>query len=246
MPPPPKVHRLFGIPGRGCALEIRVILAECWIAGHGEEAPALGPALQVIGGHVAADVQVCTGIADDDHATSHLRRTRRGVGLAAIGDRVDLPLHCSGRSIERVQPAIEACDVHTAFPHRNATIDDIAAGVARVLTIRPWVEGPALAAGCRIQRINTAPIAGREHHAVDDDRAGLQAPLRRKFVLPGKAQVSNVAVVDVAQRRIVAASEVATERQPVLRLLVRIEQPLTRNPADLRHVRLASNTRRTE
>ena len=87
-----------------------------------------------------------------------------------------------------MQVPIHAGDIDAALPNREAPIDDVAAGVAPILPVDARIIGPYLAAGRGIDCIDPAPIAGRIHDAIHDDRSALQPTIRAELVLPRKAE----------------------------------------------------------
>ena len=84
-------------------------------------------------------------------------------------------------------------------------------------------DGPA---GARIERKRAIVLTGAVQNAVHDQRRGFKLSRRASLVHPLRDQRLHIRRVDLIQRAEAAARVVARIRQPVLRLLGGIEQPL--------------------
>src|SRR6202035_597389 len=108
-----------------------------------------------------------------------------------------------------MQIPVERADVDASFPYRETPIDNIAAGIAAPLAVDLGIVCPQLATGRRIHGVHTAKVAYGVHHAVDDDGSCLEAAPRPQMVLPGKAELRDVARVDITQRGVISPRAVS-------------------------------------
>ena len=222
----------FRVPGLGRHFQGLALVGLGGITGHGIEAPYEPPGLQVIGGHVAARVEFGAAIADHNHLSRDLRRARDGVGARPRSMKVSVCQRtASVLCIQRIQDAFERGDIDLALPHRDTTIDEIAAAAARVLQLQRRLELPQQAPGRGIERIDTPRNPGGVHHAIDDDRRrSFHAAVRTSLQFPGKAQPRGRLSVDLIQGRVVCLAGVTARRQPGARLLVNVLQPRRGQP----------------
>ena len=183
---------------------------------NGVEAPGELSRLRVVGRHVAAHAQLGSAIAYDDVPPGDARRTRDRVGSFPV-DRHDLPDRLAGLAVECHQSTVQRGRVHPALVDRQASIDDVAAGLGAVRPGDLGIVLPQLLAGPRVDRVHDAPRARRVHHSVDDQRCGFQTTLRFCLVQPGQLQPLHVPGVDLAERTEPGLAEVAAMRQPVAR-----------------------------
>ena len=213
------------IPGLRGRLEFRILERLPDGRRHRVEPPFEGAGLQIVGGDIAAHAavpHVRTAVADDDDVAGDLRRAGAGVRQLVVGDGVDHPDLLAGRRIQCVQTAVDRRDVHLALPNRDAAVDQVAARISRGREIvRLGIVAPQFAAGRRIDRVHVTPGARGIQDAVDDDRRRLLAALRgSEIVVPGEAQVLDVAGIDELQGRVIAAVLVAPAGEPVLRFRI--------------------------
>ena len=195
-----------------------------WLAGitrHGIEAPAQAAVCQRVSADIAAHVELAARIADYDHIAGNYRRAGTGVAALAIYNGVDFPDQLAIRGIERVQPAIEARDIHPARCDGDTAIDQVATGGPRHLHVERGLEAPVLRTAGRIQRVDAPGYATGIEHAVDHYRRCFHAAARTGAVFPGKPQPCNVGAIDSGQGRVVHAAPVSADGGPLCVLLLR-------------------------
>ena len=184
------------------------------VARHGVEAPRPLAGLRVVGVDVAADAVLGAAVADDDLA---LRDPRRA------GDRVHRVLGHGHRGpdlfarlgVDGDQAAVERGGDHLAAVERRSAVHGVAAGLHRDGAGHLRVVRPQRLAGDGVHRVDHVPGAGRVHHAVDDQRRGLETALGVRFLDPGDAELIDVAVVDPVERAVALLLVRAAVGQPV-------------------------------
>src|SRR5690606_32840112 len=110
-----------------------VLEAELRVARDGIEAPIEFTAFGVIRGNVATYAHLGAAVADQHLAFHDTRRTRDGVGLAAV-DGVHVPQLVAAGGVECHQASVEGADIDLAFPPCDTTIHHVAAGIDGPLT----------------------------------------------------------------------------------------------------------------
>ena len=206
-------------------------------AGNGEGAPRLLAGVEVGGVDPAADAELAAGAADDREIANDQRGEREGLGDRRIRD-LALPHHLAGRLVEREQAAVERDRDDLVLPQRHAAVVDAAAGhVAGPGAVGAGVElpldQPFLAAG-DVDGVDRAPAVGHVHHAVFDDRGGLQVAVLVAAAALIAAErhgechpeILDVLGVDLLELREPPAFVVAVMQQPVVRFLADVERAL--------------------
>ena len=161
-----------------------------------------------------------------------------------VDDGIDLPGLAAGGGIDGVQAAVDRRHVHPPLPDRDATVDEVAAGIACIEALGLRIVAPAFTAGRRVHRVDDAPGARGVHHAVDDDRRSLLATLRlAEVVVPRVAELLHVRLIDLRQRRIVAAAPVAPAGEPAAGFRVGMQQARHVDAARLRRLRRRAGAR---
>ncbi len=172
MPPPPPTHhspfQVFAAASSSGILE--TVLR---VPGHGVEAPHEIAGRRIVGREIPSHAVLGAAVADQHLAFDDARRTGDRVGLGAV-DRIHFPAPAAGAGVEADEATIQRREVDRSLPDGDATVDRIAAGVASPLARDLGVVFPDFLAGLRVERVNDAPHARSEHHAVHDDRGGLQ------------------------------------------------------------------------
>jgi len=131
------------------------------IARHRVESPLELARVDVISGYVAADtatIHVDAAVPDDGEVVGDVDRARAGIREFVVGDSVHLPQLLAGFGFERVKAPIDRCDVDLALPHRNTSIDEIAAGISGGERVRPRIEFPQLLAGRGIDGVDISQV----------------------------------------------------------------------------------------
>src|SRR6185437_804301 len=105
-------------------------------------------------------------------------------------------------------------------PDGDAAIHFIAARFAIHAQVCVWIETPDFLAGLCIERIGLARGAGCVHHAIDDDRSGFEAASGVRIVVPCEAELIDILLIDLIERRIIALAEVPAAREPFSGVLV--------------------------
>ena len=169
-------------------------------------------------------IHVRTTVADDRDVAGDIDRPRARIGHGMVRDGGRAPQLVSGLRIESMEDAIHRGYEDLAFPDRNASIDEVAARVARGTRIRLRIKLPDLPAGGRVDRIDEAPGTGGVHDPVDHDRRRLLAPRCAEIVGPGKPEAVDIAFVYRGEGREIGLVLIAPQGEPVLRLAVRAIQ----------------------
>src|SRR6185369_15193400 len=84
---------------------------------------------------------------------------------------------------------------------RDAAIDHVATGITALLARNLRVVIPDLLAGLRVKRDNLAPGERDIHNPVCDDRTRLEAAHRIGPVFPRDSETTDIAGVDLVERR---------------------------------------------
>ena len=100
----------------------------------------------------------------------------------------------------REQAAIDRADIDLAVPRREAARRRATAGEPRPLCTDVRVIRPQLLARLAVVGRDDVVDADVVEHAVDDNRARLHTAHRLEIVVPGEAQLPDVAVVDLVER----------------------------------------------
>ncbi len=166
-----------------------------------------------------ADHKRIRRVSDDDEVARDLRGAGAGIRQRVIGDGVRLPELPAVRRVERVQASIDRGHVHHTVMHGDSAVHQVAAGISRRLKVRLWIVAPQLFAGRCVDGVDVTPAAGGVHDPVDDDGRGLLTPPAVQHELPGEPEPPDVGLIDLRQRRIIGASEVAAAGVPVLRIV---------------------------
>src|SRR5262249_17140585 len=106
--------------------------------------------------------------------------------------------------------------------------------VAARLALHLGVIGPELLTGVGCKRVHPSPVASGVHDSIHDDRRGFQSAFRSELVVPRKTQACNILFVDLSERRVVCAVPVPPRREPLIRLLGGVCEPLTVNSCRVR------------
>ena len=201
-------------PGLGGHPHRLVLEAVRRVARHGVEAPGALAGLGVVGVDVAAHAVLGAAVADDHLALGDPGRAGDRVHRV-FGDRHRRPRDLPGLGVEGDQPAVEGAGDHLAAVESGAAVHGVAAGLHRDGTRHFRIVDPQRFAGDRVEGVDHVPGAGRVHHAVDDQRRGLEAPLRVRLLDPGDAEPVDVAVVDLVQHAVALLLVGAAVGQPV-------------------------------
>ena len=191
----------FARPRFGRSLQGRALRAIRRVGRHRVEAPQLLARSGVVSGDVATHTQLRPTVADEYLALRYAWRAGDGV-TTAFRRSADAPHFFASACIHRHQTAIERTDEQLAFPSRSATVHGIAAGMHTRLPRYLRVVSPQLLAARGIKGEQLAPGSGDVHDAVDDERRRfLRAVLGIQVHAPGQAQLPNVGVIHLFQRR---------------------------------------------
>src|SRR6202789_98698 len=162
-----------------------ILLSKGRIARHGGEAPLERTRLQIVGGNrTARPLEIGAAVADHDGIAGKHRCAGHEVVerlCSTIRQRVHPPDTPAGLGVDRVQVPVDTRDINASLPDREASVDDVAAGIAPILPVDARIIGPYLAAGNSVERIYPAPIAGRIHDTINDDGSALQPTLRAEL-----------------------------------------------------------------
>src|ERR1700683_4901364 len=123
-----------------------------------------------------------------------------------------------------MQIPVERADVDASFPNSEPTINGIAARIAAPLAVDLGIVRPEFTTRRRIHSVYAAEVAYRVHHAIDNDRSCLKAAPGSQMVLPRKAELRDVARVDITKRRVISAGAVSAWGEPLVRLIGRAHQ----------------------
>ncbi len=226
------------LPGVAAAPRVRSGLAR---RRHGPEAPRALAGLRVVGVEEAANAALRAGDADDDLVLDRERRAGRRVVERRVGDLL-LPQHATRSGVERDQLRVQRRQEQRRSENRQAAIDLAAADVdprrnADARTSR--APGPVSASSA------ITSLGGRVTYITPSTTIGVVSTLGVHLMNPLGPQPVDVVGVDLVQRAVVMAPVVAAVRQPVARLVGRLEQPLVgdRQPGRrrLRHARRDGN-----
>ena len=187
------------------------------------EAPDLLAGFRVVGGDESPDAAVAAAGADDHLVLDHERRERQRVGRLHLGD-ARLPERAAVLRVDRNEVPVERAHVQGVAENRHTPIVRTAAGP--VVRIGGVLVDPEGAPGPRVERDDVVGPLREVHDAVHDERRGLPRAHDRALVGPLQLQVAGVGGRDLVERAVARAHERAVVRQPVLRLLGGIDEPL--------------------
>ena len=168
------------------------------VAGDDVELPALFAGGRVIGGHVAARAEVAAGIADHHQAVGDARGAGDRQGLAGL-ERAGGPHRRPGAGVQRDQPPVQRRQIDLAMPGREAAADRAAAGDPPVDRRHLGIVGPFGLAARRVIGGDDVPGGDVVEGLADDQGRGLDAAIGVEVRVPGQAQPSDGAFVDLGQ-----------------------------------------------
>ena len=228
-----------GLPQASAAGLPRVVLVLPGLAarvarlGHGVPSPDLFPGFRVEGRNPAPRLRIACAVGDDDLALGGDGRGKELLPAAELvgdGDHL-VPDDFAGVAIDRDHAAIRKIRDDQVLPQRDASR---ARHVTLVLHAR--IGDPhKLAAGRRaeVDLVERAPPVGRVHHAVVDEGVdlvfrpvlpGVLQPAERHR--PDHPEVLDVVAIDLREFGIPCRSVVAVHHQPVLRLVLGVDEAL--------------------
>ena len=147
------------------------------ISRYREETPCKRAGVGVIGRDITAHAHVGAAVADQHLALHDARRTGDGVRARGVDQRLRAPQRLAGLCVQRHQTTIKRARVETPTRCSEPAVHHAAAGLGRALAIDRGIEGPERRAAGGIEGVDHAPRTGQVHHAVDDERRGLDATL---------------------------------------------------------------------
>ena len=108
---------------------------------------------------------------------------------------------------------------------------------------------PVRAARRRVDRDDGAGRLGDVHHSVDHEWRGLSAVEHGQLIYPRDLEILHTPLINLIQTRVALRQVVAGIHQPVVRLRVRVQQPLRRYRRERRRfalflLRLGANSAR--
>jgi len=125
-------------------------------------------------------------LADHNDPTGDLRRAGTRIRHLVVDDRVGFPDLNAGGRVECMESAIDGRDIHSAFPHRNAAIDEITTGMPGSEMGRLGVITPDLLSCRGINSVHVTHVPDVYITAVDNDWRRLLAAIGAEVVCPGK------------------------------------------------------------
>ena len=174
---------------------------------------------------------VARAVLHDDLAVGDQRRRQEFLLPAEFGLSRDLlvPHGLALVAVDRDDPAVGKVGDHEVFPQRDA-----ARARCVALVLDAGVGNPyelALVGIARVDLVHRAPAVGRVHETVVDERIDLVFRAVLSDVLhpaerhrPYESQVPDVVAVDLGELRIARGAVVAVHQQPVVRLVLRVDQ----------------------
>src|SRR6266571_4403938 len=174
---------------------------------------------------------VARAVLDDDLAVGD-QRSRKKFFLSAefglAGDHL-VPHDLAVVAVDRDDPSVRQVGDHELLPESDAAR---ARDVALMLHARiAYPDEFSLAGIARVDLVDGAPAVARVHETVVDERIDLVFRAVLPDVLhaaqrhrPDEPQVLDVVAVDLGELRITRGAVVAVHQQPVLRLVLRIDQ----------------------
>ena len=199
------------------------------------EAPFLVAGLRVERRDVAADSVFTAGGSENDFVFHDERHQgERVIDRSTRGRRLDfvVPHFAAGFSVDGDQVRIDRCEIETVALNRDTFTVASAARSCFAGTVR---VGPEDSSGRRVECYDFVVGHGRLHDVhdpVDDDRRGFElgdAIHRADLQDPLEFEVLHVIRCDLGEQAVTLIEKAAAVRQPVLRLLVRIENSLEGN-----------------
>ena len=224
-------RRLFGG-------DVAMLVTSCRVGGRphahrilrdGVEVPDKLAVFGVVGAYEAADAIFAAVCADQDFAVDGGRRHRLAVSLLGIGD-LHLPDDIAGLCVESVELRVERRDIDLVVIDGNAAIVG-AAAEGRDRT-ELGLEVPDLLAGLGVNSVNVAERRGHIHHAIDDDRRGLERLLDLGGEDPSRMQMRHIVAVDLIIRVEPGLLVIAVGGEEVRTVLGRVVELLLRNRGD--------------
>src|SRR3546814_8611700 len=165
-----------------------------------------------------------SAVADQHHILHDARRAGDGVGFRRV-EGLRRPKLLAGLGVEREQAAVERADEQLVAPHRDAAVDDVAAGVDRTLAGNLGIEFPQGFTGRGVPCADLRPGVGDIHHAVDDDGRRFLSAGVVEVGGPGDAELPYILVIDVGERAeallVVAVADRSEEHTSELQSLMR-------------------------
>jgi hypothetical protein len=195
------------------------------IARRSEEFPELLARVGIIGRDEAAHAEVAARIADHHHSVEHARRARDRVGHGLVVERAGGPHRLASRDIEPDQPSVERGDDRLALPQGQPARDRLAAGIAPHFARNLRIVGPQFPAGARVVGGGDVPRADIVEHAIGIKRRRLDPAIGVEIVIPGKADLIDIARIDLGERAEALRAVGAAVAQPAIGLLRGIGQP---------------------
>ena len=189
----------------------------------GVKAPLARAALDVVGVDHAADAVLAPGHAGEDLVSDDERRGRLAVARRRFL-HLGLPQDAAGAGVERHQVRVQGAHDHPVALHRHPAV--VAAATDDHLVRQRVLVAPPGPAGGRVERDDRAGRFGDVHHAVDHQRRRLGPVEHRELVDPGYLQAADVLPVDPIEAGVAPGLVVARIRQPVVRLVRRVDQAL--------------------
>ena len=201
--------------------------------GHGVPAPEFVASSRVERSDPATRFAVARAVGDDHLAVGGDGRREEPFLAAEFVGHQDLlvPHDLAVVAVDADDAAVRQIGDHEVFPQRDA------ARARNVALVRHAGVGDphefALVRIARVDLVDRAPAVGRVHEAVVDQRIDfvlravladvLHAAQRHR---PHDPQVFDVLPVDLGELRVARGAVVAVHHEPVLRLILRVEQPV--------------------
>ena len=177
---------------------------------------------------------LAAAFAREDEVLDGKRRARDAVRERIVGDR-RVPENLTGLRIERDEVRVERSEDHLAAGERDAAVVDVAAR-AGVRRDRQRVRvAPDRLAGLRVE-CEDGRLSGRDVlHAVVDDRRAFHRGWAAERLLPRERQARRIRRADLRERAKTLSAEIATVRQPRVRVLLRVRELIRRDAGGCRH-----------